>query len=210
MHSVTCEPSSDLPGLRVADVAGDLAGAPETSLWLVTWVPDPPASTLAAWGEALSAAARSRLLTIGTSRGQVRFAASHAALALLSASAQHWSLSHTRWCAAIAGCRQPVGVDLEADLARPLWQVAAATRWPGHPPGQWSDFLDSWVRAEASFKVGAGVAGPCVVRHLTDLGSVPDHLLALAWGPRPGRSPAPNSALAVGRSTLSAEGGTGV
>lgn len=193
MRSPTFNPGSgDLPGLSVTDLVDALGAAkqPATSLWLVEWDQAPPEGVLAAWTMALPPSSRERLRTIGTRRGRVRFAASHAAMVALTqrhtppSADQRWSLSHTGWCAAIAASRLPVGVDLEPDLARPLWQLAAVTRWPTDPPSNWSDFLDSWVRAEASFKAGIG-SGACdrlTVLQLTGLSLAPDHRLAVAWG----------------------------
>lgn len=191
MHSPTFRPNfTDLPGLRVAELTGAL-GPPlqaATSLWLVAWDAAPSEGVMAAWTMALSPGSLKRLDTIGPRRGRVRFAASHAALVGLrhtnSLSDGHWSLSHTRWWAAISVSRLPVGVDLEADAPRPLWQRAAVTRWPQDPPGNWSDFLDSWVRAEASFKAGAGTGACCSFAMLRLSGSslAPDHRLAVAWG----------------------------
>ncbi len=191
----------DLPGLHVAELRVPASERPrgesEPRAWLVRWDSLPAAEAADAWAEGLDARERDRAARIGTPHGRTRFLASHAALHRLG-HAEGWahaSLSHTRWCAAVAVSPAPIGVDLEADVPRPGWPRAARARWPGRrfPSGGsqddgWADFLRAWVAEEALFKAG-GDDGRCTVVTIPLAGDepVPPHVVAVAlarrrWG----------------------------
>ncbi len=184
---------ADLPGLAVAELptagrGGPAPGAAER-VWLLRWDPQAGAPVRDAWAGALAPAERERAVRIGTGSGQARFLASHAALHRI-ARATEWSnvsLTHTRWCAAVAAGEAPVGVDLEVDMPRDGWRRAARARWPGRSfegresGGAWRSFLRAWVIEEACFKAGAA-EDRCVVGVTTLSGdrSLPAHVLAVA------------------------------
>lgn len=210
----TLRPVGALPGLvgiRLWDLVDWVWSRhlPVTGLWLVEWDDAADATTMATWVAALPDPARARLHAIGPRPARLRYAASHAALiGLVGAGGvrsgaapgvaggdpgRQWSLSHTRWCAAVATATHPIGVDLEADIERPWWRSAArATRSiGGSPPPRdgsptWPEFLVAWTRAEARVKAGVRDEGSAAVSstRVPAEGRRPDHVLALAWRDR--------------------------
>lgn len=180
------------PGLRCWTLPESTIGPAGLQLWLAAWDPDPPSGLQSRWHALLSRSERRRCATIGTRNGRVRFAASHAAAHVVLPAQRlggggTTSLSHSPWLVAIMSAPQPVGIDIEADRPRPNWAMADKQSWPQARSSDWAAFVIRWLTAEARYKAGSGdlSAGGVSVGRVVDLAGIPDHVMAVAWQPRP-------------------------
>jgi hypothetical protein len=193
-------------------------------VWLFAWPSEPSESDRQAWWDLLDESERVRCSGIGTGTGQIRFAASHAGARALVPRSQTWreghaSLSHTATMAAVACADVRLGIDVEADVPRPMWSRADRQQWPDSPSGTWSVFIERWVEYEAWFKCGIedGV-GSRAVGNVRGLAGLPDHILAMVLEPAPNhratkfataRRPVDSSTRPLGSNDSESNGPTG-
>jgi len=180
-------------GLRCQAVRPPLLPPGGIQAWLIGWDDQQETSSAAKsrW-LLLSQQEQQRWQQIGTQRGRIRFAASHAARNALLGSdprRQYVSLSHTDGLAVVVAAHVPIGVDVESDRPRHRWPTIDRFRWPEDPARSWTEFIQRWVAWEAGYKARGGASAAsaettavdAVVGLVSDRKVSHDHVIALAW-----------------------------